>query len=165
MPRFLHNSGSSNLMHMGLELLQQMPIGGKRPHPAAVIKQIKAAATTEAILGLHHAHEKHIDRIHVSACWSSLGQLVTQRPAERTWLQSNAQASDMLVQHTVRAAELGEINARSVANMAYGAARSGMVEALRVTIVALASSAERWVNSSKPQWLANAAWASAKGQQ
>ena len=42
--------------------------------------------------------------------------------AERRWLHSNAQALNLLVQHTVDAAVAREIGARELANVAYGAA-------------------------------------------
>ena len=44
----------------------------------------------------------------------------------------HAGALDLLVQHTLRAARVGEIHARGIANVAYGAARSdtGMLLAL-----------------------------------
>ena len=70
----------------------------------------------------YHAHERHLDRIHLSAFWMSLGHLARQRPAERRWLQSDAGALEPLVQHTVRAAMAGEIGGRELANIAYGAA-------------------------------------------
>ena len=112
-------------------------------HATALTLHIKKAATTEALLCMHCANKVRLNDIHLSACWSSLGQLVMQRPAGRTWLQSNVQTSDVLVQHTVRAAELGEIKARSVANMAYGAARGGRAEPLYVMFAAFARAVER----------------------
>ena len=42
--------------------------------------------------------------------------------AERRWFQSNAQALNPLVQHTVDAAMVREVGARELANVAYGAA-------------------------------------------
>ena len=63
-----------------------------------------------------------INHIHLSACWSSLGQLARQQPAERCWLQRNAEAQEPLVQHTVQAAGSGEIGVRELANIVHGAA-------------------------------------------
>ena len=136
---------------------------GDRTHPAALTQRIKEAATIEVLLCMHHAHESHLNDIHLSACWSSLGQLATQGPAERCWLQRNAEVLQPLVQHTVRAAETGEIGARQLANVAYGMARSrrgGLLGVpFRVLFAALAKAAERKVSELNPQDLANTAWA------
>ena len=50
------------------------------------------------------------------------GILARHGPAERCWLQRNAEALDLLVQLTMQAAEAGEIGAQQLANIAYGAA-------------------------------------------
>ena len=42
-------------------------------HPSERTCQIKEAATTEALLWTHRADENHVNNIHLSACWSSVG--------------------------------------------------------------------------------------------
>ena len=44
--------------------------------------------------------------------------------AQRCWLQRDADAVELLVQHTVRKAQAGQVGARQLANVAYGAALS-----------------------------------------
>ena len=83
--------------------------------------QIKNVGTIKELLQKQHAHESDLDHIHLSACWVLLGRLVTQRTAERHWLQDNSKALDLLVQGTVRAAVARDIGARELANIAYGA--------------------------------------------
>ena len=71
-------------------------------------------------------------------------------------------ALEPLVQHTVQAAGSGEIGARELANVAYGAALSG--QSLGALFSVLASVAERRVGESNAQDLANTAWAFAMAQ-
>ena len=58
-------------------------------------------------------------------------------------MQKSAKALELLVQHTLRTAEAGEIGARELANMAYGGARGGGGEPLGMLFRALAIGAER----------------------
>ena len=44
--------------------------------PARLTCKIKEATTITALLSLHRAHKVHWNRIHLSACWTSLGELV-----------------------------------------------------------------------------------------
>ena len=89
-----------------------------RIHSAALISQIKDAASTEKLLCTYRVHESHLNYIHLSACWSSLGQLARWGPAQGDGLHMNVQVLDALVQHTVRAAWVGGIDARGLANIA-----------------------------------------------
>ena len=57
---------------------------------------------------------------------------------------------ELLVPHTVRAAEAEKICARGLANIAYGATRTGMGESLGVLFASLAISAERRVSHFSP---------------
>ena len=57
----------------------------------------------------------------------------------------------------MRAARVGEIAARTLANIAYGAARSGSGRSLGILFVALARAGS--VGDFKAQELANTAWA------
>ncbi len=128
-------------------------------HPTKVTCQIKEAATIEALLCTHRTHKNNLNHIHVSACWTSFGQVATQRLAERYWLQRKVKELELLVQHTVRRAEAGEIDARQVANVAYGATRSGKCLSVGVLFEPLARAAEWQMCEFKLQQLANTAWA------
>ena len=68
--------------------------------------------------------------------------LVMQWPAEQAWLQRKVAALDLLVQHTVRKASWGQIKARQLANVGYGAACSGSEDALVVLFTAWSRAAE-----------------------
>ena len=74
------------------------------------------------LLHMHLAHERHFDHIQLSACWMLLSQMVKTRPAKQYWVQGNAKVLEPVVNHTVHAAVAGEIGARQLANVAYGAA-------------------------------------------
>ena len=65
----------------------------------------------------------------------------------------------------MQSAEAGKIGARSVVNVAYGAARSGRTEMPSLLFATLARVAERRVSDFNAQDLANTAWASAKTNQ
>ena len=67
------------------------------------MKLSKLMVTTEGLLCMHRMYETHFRHISLSASRSSRGRLVKQRPAERSCLQRNAEALELLVQHTVRA--------------------------------------------------------------
>ena len=73
----------------------------------------------------------------------------------------------MLVQHTLQTAEAGEMSARALANVAYGATRGGGGESAGALFAASARVAERrdLVCEFKPQQLANTAWAFATAGQ
>ena len=58
----------------------------------------------------------------------------------------------------MRASGTGEIGAREVANMVYGAARISIGELLGVLFKALATAAEHRVSKLNEQELANTAW-------
>ena len=91
---------------------------------ASLTIKIKEVATIKELLQTHRTHESHLDEIHLSACWTSLSRLVNLKLAERRWLQSNAEALNPLVRHTVRAAVAGEFGPRQLAHIAYAAART-----------------------------------------
>ena len=92
---------------------------------------------------MHNAHKSDLNQIHLSACWISLGRLAKREQAEGCWLQRNAEALESLVQHTVQAAGAGEIGARQLANVGYGAACSGRGKLLGTLFAALARTAQR----------------------
>ena len=79
-----------------------------------------------ALLHMHRARESQLHGIHISACWTSFGRLAKQGLAKRCWLQANAEVLELLLQSTVRAAGMGKLGARELANVAYGAACGGM---------------------------------------
>ena len=66
---------------------------------------------------------------------------------------------DPLVQHTVREAVTSRIGVRQLANVAYGAALSGMEVSLWVMFAVLARAVERRLGEFNAQSLANTAWA------
>ena len=53
---------------------------------------------------------------------------------------------------------MGEIGARQLANVVYGAARSGRVDSLGVLFKVVAKTAVRRMDDFNPQELANTAW-------
>ena len=73
---------------------------GNCPHPAVLTSQIKQARTIQALLCTYSVHESHLDHIHLSACWTSLGRLARES-AGRYCLQKNADALESLAQHTL----------------------------------------------------------------
>ena len=85
--------------------------------------QIRQVRAIQALLCTYRTHESHFNHIQLSACWMSLGQLARQS-TKREWLQDNAEVVGSLVKRTVQAARTGDISARAIANIAYGAARS-----------------------------------------
>ena len=91
--------------------------------PVALTLQIKKVITIQA---LHHTYSRYasrLNKVHLSACWTSLGHLAV-KPAERLRLQTNLVRMMPLVLHTVQAVNAGALGARELANVAYGAARS-----------------------------------------
>lgn len=69
------------------------------------------------------------------------------------------------MQHTVHAVGAGSLNARALANVAYGAAHGERGARFSVLFVALASRAERCLRDFKPQEFTNMAWALATAGQ
>ena len=69
------------------------------------------------------------------------------------------------MQHMAHAARAGEIEARQLANVAYGAALSGMGVSLGVQFAVLARAAEQHLGEFNAQELANTAWAFASADQ
>ena len=67
-----------------------------RPNPIVLTSQIKQARAIQALLCTYSVHESHLDHIHLSACWTSLGQLARES-AERYGLQKNTKALEPLV--------------------------------------------------------------------
>ena len=86
-----------------------------------------------------------------------LGQLAKRAWPERRWVQTNAEAVEQLIQHTVCAARSAEIGARELANVGYGAARSGRGKLLGVLFAALAWAGCQRMGDFKSQELSNAA--------
>ena len=114
----------------------------------------------KALLCTHHSHHKNrMNCIHVSACWTSLGQLARLRASERCWVHGNALMLDLLVHHTERIIEAGEFEARVIGNVAYGAACSSKAELPSLLFASLASAAEQRVSEFSSQHLAGTAWA------
>ena len=110
--------------------------------------QIKAASTIKELLSTHRAHESRLNHIHLSACWTSLARQAQQTLAQRRWLQTNAEALEPLVQHTLRAVIKGEFGARELANVAYGAAGSIEGKSVGVLFEAIAKEAKQRLSSN-----------------
>ena len=70
----------------------------------ALTRQIKEATTIKSLLCVQLVQKGHLNDIHLSGCWTTLGRLAKQGRGERCWLQMNAEALEPLVQGTVRAA-------------------------------------------------------------
>ena len=64
------------------------PHTATRPNLAVLTGQINKAATIAALLCMHCACEilNHLNHIHLSACWNSLGRLAKRGRAKRCWL-------------------------------------------------------------------------------
>ena len=84
---------------------------------------------------------------------------VQGEPFEFGMIQLLRRALKPFVQHTVQAARVGELSARELANIAYGAARVGRVLRLSTLFAALtlAIFAEGRAGDFNPQELANTA--------
>ena len=79
--------------------------------------------TVEALLCIYCMYESHLNHIHLSACWSSLGHLAKQS-ANKYWLHNYAEALEPLAKHTTQTVDARKMHSRELANIAYGAARS-----------------------------------------
>eukprot|EP00746_Dinoflagellata_sp_MGD_P109548 gnl/MRDRNA2_/MRDRNA2_46926_c0_seq1.p1 gnl/MRDRNA2_/MRDRNA2_46926_c0~~gnl/MRDRNA2_/MRDRNA2_46926_c0_seq1.p1 ORF type:complete len:587 (-),score=107.87 gnl/MRDRNA2_/MRDRNA2_46926_c0_seq1:178-1938(-) len=130
-----------------------------RLHPARLTRQFKEADRIKMVLHTYRAHQNMVNKIHLSACWTSLGHLAKRKPAERSWLRMNEEALKPLVQQTVRAARTGSIGPRQLANVAYGMACSGRGGALTTVFATFAKAAEPVAEEFNAQELANTAWA------
>ena len=71
-------------------------------------------------------------------------------------MQKHAEA---LVQHTARQVQAGQIDARALAKVAYGAARCGRSGVTNLLFAALARAAERRLSEFRTQNIASTAWA------
>ena len=111
-----------------------------------------------ALVCTHRLQENHLNGIRLSVCWTSLGRLARLRPSERCWVQAGAAALELLVHHTVRTVEAGEMCARGVANVAYGAARSSRSALLGLIFSTLVRVVEQRASVFNAQSLANTAW-------
>jgi len=125
----------------------------------AVADQIKKAANIETLLRIHSTHPSSLNYIHLTACWITLSRLSKQKVEERQWLRTHAQALVPLTQQTVEAARAAELDARQLASILYGAARSGNRQSLGILFTVLARAAEHRASEFKSQELANIAWA------
>eukprot|EP00746_Dinoflagellata_sp_MGD_P126902 gnl/MRDRNA2_/MRDRNA2_61619_c0_seq1.p1 gnl/MRDRNA2_/MRDRNA2_61619_c0~~gnl/MRDRNA2_/MRDRNA2_61619_c0_seq1.p1 ORF type:complete len:108 (+),score=17.09 gnl/MRDRNA2_/MRDRNA2_61619_c0_seq1:166-489(+) len=77
----------------------------------------------------------------------------------------NFQELEPLVRQTVEAAGAGEIGARELANVAYGAARSGKSRSLGLLFDSVMIAAVQCMSDFKAQELSNMAWAFASAAQ
>ena len=83
-------------------------------------------------------YERVLDPIHLSACWSSLGQLVKQS-ANKCWLRDNAEVVEPLAKHTMQAVNARKMHARGLANIAYAAAGSSIGKQMGALFMAFAT--------------------------
>ena len=81
---------------------------GKCHHPGELTIHIKQARVIQALFHTYSTHESHLNRMHLSAFWTSFGRLARQS-IERHWLYDNLEAVEPLVKHTVQAARKGDI--------------------------------------------------------
>ena len=75
----------------------------KSPHPAVLTHQIMDVDTIHTLLRMYREHASHLNHVHLSACWTSLGQLAREA-AGQSLLQKSSRALEPLVQHTAQAA-------------------------------------------------------------
>ena len=140
--------------------------GGARPSespnsPALITSHIKKASTLEQLFQTYSDHQKHLNLIHLAACWNSLKHLA--RTADRSLLQTHAKALESLVQLTTQTVSTGtDIRARELASIAHGVAKCGRVSTMGSLLNALARSIETRLGDCNAQELANIAWAFAK---
>ena len=86
--------------------------------------------------------------------------MARQQSAERCWLLSETHTLELLVQHTARDAEAGEIGARQLATVAVGVAGTSIPgESLGVLLRTLARASEQRVHEFNAQGLTNTVWA------
>jgi len=131
------------------------------PSPALLTANLKNSRTLEEVFCTVAAHEKRFNHIHLSACWSALGNLANW--ADGLWVLEHAPVLNLLVQRTMHIASTSsEIRARELANIAHGAAKSGQAGTMSALMTTLARSIERRVADCNAQELANVAWAFAK---
>lgn len=124
------------------------------PSPALLTSNIKNAWTTEELLQTYSRYESHLNAIHLSAVWNKLGHLTRpDQPVDEKALASLSQA-------TIRVAGTPDIQARQLANIAHGAAKSGCSSPDLMN--ALATSIESRLVDCNGQELANTAWAFGK---
>ena len=73
-------------------------------HQAAVLpSQIKELDTMQVLLLIYREHASHLNNVHLSAAWTSLGRLAREVTG-KSWPQKHAGALEPLVQHTMQAA-------------------------------------------------------------
>jgi len=129
--------------------------------PALLTSLIKKASTVESLFQTCSAHEQHMNHIHLSACWNSLGNLA--RTAAHPWCQAHAMELESLVQHTTEIVwTSSQITHRELANIAHGVAKSGQGSSMVPLMTALARAIQSRLGACNAQELANVAWAFAK---
>ena len=96
--------------------------------------------TVEALLCIYSTYESHLNHIHLSACWSSLGHLAKQS-ANKYWLHNYAEALEPLAKHTTQAVDARKMNSRALANIACGAASSNKGKHMGALFMALGRAA------------------------
>eukprot|EP00746_Dinoflagellata_sp_MGD_P081956 gnl/MRDRNA2_/MRDRNA2_325573_c0_seq1.p1 gnl/MRDRNA2_/MRDRNA2_325573_c0~~gnl/MRDRNA2_/MRDRNA2_325573_c0_seq1.p1 ORF type:complete len:115 (-),score=10.24 gnl/MRDRNA2_/MRDRNA2_325573_c0_seq1:65-409(-) len=99
--------------------------------------------------------------MHLSAIWHSLGRLATSS----AWGEQVTRDFEKLIQHTVRAAAAGDLSARVISNVAYGAAQIRGGKSMNRLFQALAGAAEASVSDFNAQDISNTAWAFATAEQ
>ena len=72
------------------------------PSPALLTANLKNSRTLEEVFCTVAAHEKRFNHIHLSACWSALGNLANW--ADGLWVLEHAPVLNLLVQRTMHIA-------------------------------------------------------------
>ena len=125
--------------------------------PGKVTRQLSEAKSVPSLLRLYDLHGAEFNEIHLATTWMALSRLRRGKPMTHNL----AEGLEPLVAQSVKMASSGRLQARPVANIAYGAARSGLrsPQGAAPLYAAVASAAMRQLRDMSPQALANLAWA------
>ncbi|CAE7767814.1 auaG, partial [Symbiodinium pilosum] len=142
--------------------------GDESLSPALLNSYIKNSWTVESLFQNCTRYQTKFNHIHVSACWNKLGHLAKESE-EWYLLPSNVEALESLAQHTLEISKGADIQARQLANIAHGIAKSGACKSGSATLTTLMTSLagvlHKHLSDCNSQELANVAWAFAKSGQ
>ena len=142
--------------------------GDESLSPALLNSYIKNSWTVESLFQNCTRYQTKFNHIHVSACWNKLGHLAKESE-EWYLLPSNVEALESLAQHTLEISKGADIQARQLANISHGIAKSGACKSgsatLTTLMTALAGVLHKHLSDCNSQELANVAWAFAKSGQ
>ena len=131
--------------------------GASGPNPAQLTANIKRAQTLDGLFQTISKSQSHLNHIHLSACWNSLGHLMRDADHHGS-SETHAVALESLVQHTTQVVSTSsEIRARELANIAHGVAKCGRGGEMGELMTALARAIEARIGDCNAQELANIA--------